>query len=320
MTHSEVLTKARELLRVEGQAVLRCADRVGPAFEEAINLLTQAHRANRKIVLSGVGKSQYVARKVCASLMSTGVTAVFIHPSEALHGDLGVVHADDPVILFTKSGSTAELLTLLEVLPPTSPIIAITGHPDSYIAKRSRVVLDASVEQEACPINMLPTASTTVALAIGDALVAVLAETLGFSREVFAGYHPGGSIGKRLNRKVSEVMAPMAKVASGAAHTSIRSVAKAMSDRPLGAFLVLKNDSIAGIITDGDLRRAIAKGTSLEGTAADLMHAKPLILEDTMILEEAISLLEKPGRRVNCAPVQNNQGKLLGLVHLHDLL
>jgi arabinose-5-phosphate isomerase len=316
-----VVAKARELLKVEARAVERCADRLGPSFAAAVELILGTRAQGRKLVLTGVGKSHYVAAKLAASFMSTGMTAIFIHPAEAFHGDLGAIQPGDVVVLFSKSGTTAELLSLSPYFRGRNPMLAIIGALDSPIARQADIALDASIEKEACPINMLPTASTTVALAIGDALVAVVAERIGFTRERFAGFHPGGSIGKRLNSRVRDVITPLERVAAGPESLALRAVAQAMSDRPRGAFCVVDRDGrLKGVITDGDLRRAIARGDDLGNEAHSLMNPNPISVQPDMIIEDAIAMLEQPLKRVTCAPVVDEAGRLLGLVHLHDLI
>jgi arabinose-5-phosphate isomerase len=183
------------------------------------------------------------------------------------------------------------------------------------------VVLDASVEKEACPINMLPTASTTVALALGDALVSCIAESQGFTKKIFASYHPGGSIGKRLNNTVQDLLNVLDKVAHGPSSTSLTEVARLMSEKPLGAFLVTdKEGRLMGLLTDGDLRRAVGKGQDLKAPASQLMNTQPILLNPDMLVDDAIAAMEQKGRRINCAPVIDEHGKLVGLVHIHDLI
>lgn len=321
MTEAEILSKARELLELEAKAVKRCAGRISPAFARAVELLERAHQQGKKIVLTGVGKSHYVAAKLSASFMSTGVTAIFVHPVEAFHGDLGVIQPGDPVLLFSKSGATPELLSLIPFLRGRNPLVVITANLDSPIAAQCDLALDASVEKEACPINLLPTASTTVALAMGDALVSVLAEKRGFTREAFAGFHPGGSIGKRLTSKVAEIYSPLEKIAFGPGSLTLQQAAQAMNDKPLGAFCVVDaKNKLRGIVTDGDLRRAVARGEKSDQKIESFMHAKPITVALDMVLEDAIACMEQPKRRVTCAPVVSPMGELLGLVHIHDLI
>jgi arabinose-5-phosphate isomerase len=322
MTAENVLKLARELLKIESRAIEACAERLDDSFVRAVECLFDAHKKKQKIILMGVGKSHYVARKLAASFMSTGVTALFIHPGEALHGDLGVIHPGDACILISKSGNTAELLSILPFLRGRNPTIAITGLKDSSVARQCDFSLDASVEKEACPINLLPSASTTVALALGDALVASLVSLTGFTREDFALFHPGGSIGKRLNHRVKEVIHGFDRCASGKGSVTLKEVAQAMGTKPLGAFCVVSSDQkLLGIITEGDLRRAVAQGFDLNAmTAEKIMNREPVVLNPEMVIEDALSLMEQNDRKVGCAPVLDPSRRLLGMVRIHDLI
>jgi arabinose-5-phosphate isomerase len=315
------IQRARELLKIEAHAIEAASARLGPSFPASLDCIRRAISSGNKLVLMGVGKSHYVAHKLAASFMSTGVTAIFVHPSEALHGDLGSIRPGDVALLFSKSGSTPEILGLLPFLKGRNPIVALTGGLDSPLAKQCDYLLDASVEKEACPINMLPTASTTVALALGDALMASLAEDQGFSKQTFAGYHPGGSIGKRLNFQVKSVLNGREACAHGPSTLSLKEVAQRMSDRPLGAFCALSaSGKLEGLITEGDLRRAIARGEDMATPAAKIMNASPITLSLDMIIDDAIAVMEQKGRRINCSPVVSDSGDFLGLVHIHDLI
>jgi len=321
MSADRSIERARELLTIEAHAIEAAAKRLGPSFPASLECIRKAVATSNKLVLMGVGKSHYVAHKLAASFMSTGVTAIFVHPSEALHGDLGSIRPGDVAVLFSKSGSTPEILGLLPFLKGRNPIIAITGGLASPLARQCDYLLDASVEKEACPINMLPTASTTVALALGDALMASLAEEQGFSKQVFAGYHPGGSIGKRLNFHVKSVLNVREACAHGPASLSLKEVAQKMSEKPLGAFCaVSKEGRLEGLITEGDLRRAIARGEDMSNSASAILNKKPVTLSLDMLIDDAIASMEQQGRRINCAPVVSDSGDFLGLVHIHDLI
>jgi arabinose-5-phosphate isomerase len=321
MSNDRSIERARELLKIQAHAIEAASKKLGASFPASLACIRKAVASGNKLVLMGVGKSHYVAHKLAASFMSTGVTAIFVHPSEALHGDLGSIRPGDIAILFSKSGSTPEVLGLLPFLKGRNPVIAITGGLESPLARQCDFLLDASVEKEACPINMLPTASTTVALALGDALMASLAEEQGFSKQVFAGYHPGGSIGKRLNFQVKSVLNLRDSCAHGPASLSLREVAQKMSDKPLGAFCALsKEGRFEGLITEGDLRRAVARGEDMNSTASKIFNANPITLQLDMLIDDAIASMEQQGRRINCAPVVTESGEFLGLVHIHDLI
>lgn len=315
------IKRAQDFLQTQARAISRSADFVDESFVNALNIIKKATKDRNKLVFMGVGKSHYVAMKLAASFMSTGVTAIFVHPSEAFHGDLGSIREDDVVLLFSKSGRTAEILGILPFFKDRNPCIAITGDTKSPLALHSQVVLNASIEKEACPINMLPTASTTVALALGDALVSCFAEEQGFNKQAFAGYHPGGSIGKRLNQNVSDVFHSKEKCAWGNIQTPLTEVAKAIGDYPLGVFNILDDDGkLLGIITDGDIRRAWAQKIEIDSPASKIMMKNPITLKKDVLIDNAIATLEQKGRKVNCAPVVDDSNTFLGLVHIHDLI
>lgn len=319
------LELAKELLQIEARSIERAGQLLGESFLGALELIQKAVDENKKLIFMGVGKSSYIARKLAASFMSTGVTAVFVHPSEAFHGDLGAIRKDDVVILFSKSGRSAELLGLLPFFKKNNPIIAITGDMSSPMSKAATYTLDASVEQEACPINMLPTASTTVALALGDALLSSFAKERGFNRQEFAGYHPGGSIGKRLNNYVRDVFHPLEECAFGPDSLSIEEVAKKLGEHPWGAYCAVSAEKdLLGVVTDGDMRRALARGGDSgfgsKTSVAEIMHKNPVTVTADTLIDNAIATLEQKNRKVNCAPVLDAKGKFLGIVHIHDLI
>lgn len=312
---------ARELLTIEAKAIAECAARLGDEFSQVLERIDRAHSRSKKLIFMGVGKSHYIAAKLAASFMSTGVTAIFMHPSEALHGDLGAIKEGDLIFLISKSGTSAELLSLLPWIIGKAEVVAITGNQDSPLAKAANWRLDASVEREACPMNLLPTASTTVTLALGDALMASYAKFRDFDRDSFAVFHPGGSLGKRLHKKVSEILVPLEITAYGPHSTSIKEVAEQMGQYPTGAYCIVDgNLKIEGIVTDGDLRRAIARGDSLSAAVSSIMNAKFIQLSPDLLIDEGIALMESPTKKVYCAPVVDKDGKLLGIVRVHDML
>lgn len=315
------LNDAKNLLKVEADAILAAAERMGPEFDSAIELIKSTATRGKKLVLMGMGKSHYIAAKIAASFMSTGVTAIFIHPAEAIHGDLGIIHDDDCCVLISKSGGTAELVALVPYLKGRTKIIAIVGNKKSPIADAAHCVLDASVEKEACPINMLPTASTTLALALGDALVSCFARVDGFNPEKFSGFHPGGSIGKRLNREVFEIMLPVDRVPIGRGGESLQKAAELMSARPVGALCIIgEKGELQGIVVDGDLRRALAKGVDPKSNVDSVIIREPATVAPDMLVNDALAVLEQQGRQITSAPVVDRNGKLVGFVRIHDLL
>jgi arabinose-5-phosphate isomerase len=316
-----LLETAKELLDIESKAIAECSRRLGDEFCQVIERIDRAHTRSKKLVFMGVGKSHYIAAKLAASFMSTGVTAIFMHPSEALHGDLGALKEGDLVFLISKSGTSAELLSLLPWISGKTEVVAITGNKESPLAKACEWTLDASVEREACPMNLLPTASTTVTLALGDALVASYAKYRDFDRDSFAVFHPGGSIGKRLHKKVAEILVPVEATAYGPQSTSIKQVAAMMGQFPTGAFCVVDAEMhVEGIVTDGDLRRAIARGDSLIANISSIMNTKFTHLSPNLLIDEGIALMETPSKKVYCAPVIGPDGKLQGIVRVHDML
>lgn len=321
MSKESVLERAKELLKIEARAIERCSLNLDDRFLKAIELIRKTHDQGKKLIFMGMGKSHYVAGKLSASFMSTGITAMFVHPAEAFHGDLGGIHKGDVCVLISKSGSTPELLGLLPFFKDNNPVISITGNTKSALALASAISLDASVEKEACPINMLPTASTTAALAVGDALVSVFAEDQGFDRKTFAGYHPGGSIGKRLNFVISQVMLPLEKVPLGPTSTTVSEAATQMSELPVGAFFAVdEKEKLLGIFTDGDVKRVLSKGVDVKTPVGKIMNSKPIVITPDLIIDQAIAIMEQKQRPINCAPVVNADNQLLGVVRLHDLI
>jgi arabinose-5-phosphate isomerase len=313
--------EAQELLRVEAEAILSAADRLGAEFDHALEIIQDCARKNKKLILMGMGKSHYVAAKIAASFMSTGVTALFVHPAEAIHGDLGIISEGDVCVLISKSGSTPEIVALLPFLKAKSKLISIIGNKNSAIGLVSDCILDASVEREACPINLLPTASTTLALALGDALVATFAKTDGFNPEKFAGYHPGGSLGKRLLREVHEVMLSLEKIPLGQGTETLQQCAELMSQKPVGAFCVVDQDKkLKGIVVDGDIRRALAQGVSTQSPIEKLLIKNPTTIRPDIIVNDALATLERKDKQITAAPVVDQNGSLVGFVRIHDLI
>lgn len=312
-----------ELLRLEAAAIMRAADRARPEeFEQAVGLL----RACRgKVVLIGVGKSGLVARKVAATLTSTGTAAVFLHPADALHGDLGIVSPGDVAVVLSNSGETDELLTILPYLKHRQvPVVAIIGNLSSSLARNADVSLDASVDQEACPYNLTPTTSTTVALAIGDALAVTLMKAKGVSQEDFASNHPSGRLGKRLTLRVRDLMHSGPENPTVSPEASWLEVAGAISKGGLGAVNVVDEAGYQkGLITDGDLRRSITKFKSMNPEAvqaATIMTETPVAASPEMLAYDALRLMENRPRQISVLPVVNQDGYCVGLIRLHDIV
>ncbi|PYS99224.1 MAG: KpsF/GutQ family sugar-phosphate isomerase [Acidobacteria bacterium] len=275
-----------------------------------------------KVIVIGVGKSGVIAQKIAQTLTSTGTVAIFVHPSDALHGSLGVITSGDVVIALSNSGETDEIVALLPALSLRAvPLIAIVGNTDSTLARKADVVLDASVDKEACPLNLAPTTSTTVALAIGDAIAMTLMESRGLTPEDFAANHPAGRLGKRLTMKVSDLMHESPSIGPDA---NWLDVVKAISKFSLGAVNVVNGGgSLAGIVTDGDLRRTIER-SGAEGladlTAEQMMTAGPITASPEMLAYDALQLMENRPSQISVLPVVDGDGSCVGLLRLHDIV
>jgi arabinose-5-phosphate isomerase len=311
---------AREVLTVEAQALAEAAARLDHHLARAVELLL---RHDGKVVVSGIGKSGHIGQKIAATLASTGTPAVFLHAAEAVHGDLGIYTPGDPSLLISKSGSTAELLRLIPVLRQfRSPLIAIVGNLNSPVAKQADVVLDARVEREADPLNLTPTCSTTLALALGDALAVALMMARRFTDQDFARYHPAGQLGRTLWLKVADVMHRNDAVAWVEPETPLRQVIIAMSQRPLGAACVVDADGgLLGLVTDGDVRRALLNFDDIRSLcAADCMTRQPTTISPEASLKEATRLMEDRPSQISVLPVVDLQGqRCLGLIRIHDI-
>lgn len=310
----------KAVLDAEAQALAAVAARLDHHWTQAVELLL---RHEGKVVVSGIGKSGHIGQKIAATLASTGTPAVFLHAAEAVHGDLGIYTPGDPSILISKSGSTAELLRLIPVLRQfRSPLIAILGNLNSPMAQLADVVLDARVAREADPLNLAPTCSTTVALALGDALAVALMMARRFTPQDFARYHPAGQLGRTLWLKVADVMHQNDAVAWVKPDTPLRQVIIAMSERPLGAACVVDDDSLLlGIVTDGDLRRALLTHEDIRLLhAADCMTRQPVTTNPEASLKEASRLMEDRPSQIAVLPVVDSRNRrCLGLIRLHDI-
>ena len=309
---------ARKTFEIEAAAVLGLAGRVGPEFSEVVRLMLQCRG---RVVVMGMGKSGHIGRKVAATLASTGTPAMFVHPAEASHGDLGMIKAIDVVLAISNSGESEELTRILPVLNRQGvPLVAITGGASSTLAKQARVVLDSSVAQEACPLNLAPTASTTAQLALGDALAVALLDARGFKEEDFARSHPGGALGRKLLTHVDDVMRSGDEVPSVSPETSFTDLMREMSSKGLGASAVVnKQQQVVGIFTDGDLRRLVEKGMDLrERTAGEVMRPAPRTVQKGSLAVEAVALMEQ--YRITSVLVVDEAGALCGALNTNDLM
>ena len=308
---------ARKVLETEAAAILALVPRLDEQFDRAVELL---RGCRGRVILTGIGKSGIICQKIAATLASTATPAFFLHPAEAIHGDLGVVQTDDVVLAISYSGETAEILRLLETIRRIgATLIAITGAPSSTLAQAADVSLDCSVTQEACPLNLVPTASTTAALALGDALAMALLGEKGFKQEDFANLHPGGKLGKSLMR-VGALMAGGDRCPIVRSETPMRDVIYEMSRKGLGMTCVVGVDSgLIGIITDGDLRRHMDRSSNImDLTARDVMTANPVKVPPSTLAAEALNVMEQ--RKITSIVVIEPDGRTVaGVVHLHDL-
>jgi arabinose-5-phosphate isomerase len=308
---------ARRVLRIEAQAIQDVLARLDSTFDRAVDLFFSC---KGRVVLAGMGKSGIVGKKISATLSSTGTPSFFLHPAEALHGDLGMVARGDVMLAVSYSGETREIIALLDALKRLEiPLVALTGNPKSTIAQSSEVVLDASVNEEACSLNLAPTASTTVAMAIGDALAVSLLDRRDFRHDDFAALHPAGSLGKRLLR-VDKVMHAGNALPKVSPQTPMPNAFHEMSAKKLGMTTIVNDDgTLAGILTDGDLRRLMEKhgGATLSMNVSQCMNPNPQTVKVTVLASEALTLMEK--RRITSVVVVDDARRVLGVVHLHDL-
>jgi arabinose-5-phosphate isomerase len=320
-TRDRTLKLARDTLTIEAAALQTMCDRLEGANADALVLAVDLlHSCNGRIVVSGIGKSGHIARKIAATFASTGSPAFFVHPAEASHGDLGMVTRDDVFVALSNSGETDELLTIVPIVKRTgAKLIALTGAPQSSLAKLADAHLDTSVEKEACPHNLAPTSSTTAALAMGDALAVALLDARGFQAEDFQRSHPGGRLGRKQLMHVSEVMRNLADTPKIAISASLPDALLEMTAKRMGMVVTLDaNNQVAGIFTDGDLRRLLEKSTNLDGlTLKNAITSAPRTIPPELLAEEAIEMMEK--HRINHLVVTDSQGTLLGALNLHDL-
>ncbi|MBS1143664.1 MAG: KpsF/GutQ family sugar-phosphate isomerase [Proteobacteria bacterium] len=311
------LELGRQTLSIEAAAVDALKSRINGDFVRAVELILNCRG---RLIVSGMGKSGHIARKIAATMASTGTPAYFVHPAEASHGDLGMITRDDVLLALSNSGESGELLSILPTLKRQGArIISMTGVPSSTLAREADIHLDAGVAQEACPLNLAPTASTTAALALGDALAVALLDARGFGPEDFARSHPGGSLGRRLLTHVRDVMRAGERVPAVAPETPITDAIIAMSRGGLGLVAITDQaNAVLGIFTDGDLRRAFEKRTDLQqGAIASVMHASPRTIGPDRLAVEAVEMMER--LRINALLVVDADEHLIGALNMHDL-
>lgn len=312
--------KVVELLKLEADSIQRAAKNLEPKIvERTIEILREC---KSKIIVTGIGKSGVIAQKIAQTITSTGTVAIFVHPSDALHGSLGIITKGDVLIALSNSGETDEILVLLPALKKRNIcIISIIGNMDSTLARNSDVALDASVDREACPLNLAPTTSTTVALSIGDALAMTLMEAKNLTEEDFAANHPAGRLGKRLTLTVENLMHDSPNITTNAGWLD---VVKAISKFALGAVNVVdKNEKLIGIVTDGDLRRTIERtetGNLGNLTATEMMTKNPITAKPEMLAFAALKLMEDRPQQISVLPVVDAENRCVGLLRLHDVV
>ena len=314
----QALRLGRETFEIEAAALLRLGQRLDAPFAQAVQKILQT---TGRVVVMGMGKSGHVGRKIAATLASTGTPAMFVHPAEASHGDLGMVTAHDVVLAISNSGESAELNAILPMLRRLgTPLVAITGRPQSTLARHADISLDGSVEREACPLNLAPTASTTAQMALGDALAVALLDARGFRAEDFARSHPGGALGRKLLTLVRDVMRKGDELPRVPADASFSALMREMSAKSLGASTVVDAEGhLLGIFTDGDLRRRIESGAELlKAKASEVMHTTPRTIRPEALAADAAALMEE--HSITSVLVTDEQGTLLGMVHIGDLM
>ncbi len=312
------IEEAREVLAIEEQGLAAVRERIGEEFNQAVDAILSCPS---RLVITGIGKSGIIGQKISATLNSTGTPSFFLHPVEAMHGDLGMVAASDVVIAISYSGETSELNALLVSLKKRgTTIIAMTGGQGSTLARSSDIVLDINIPQEACPLGLAPTASTTATLAMGDALAVVLLKRKQFQAADFRENHPGGSLGERLKVNVSEVMLTGEGIPSVPVNTPVSTAVEVLNRESIGAVLIIdEKRKILGIITDGDVRRAVAEGNDLQVVRVDeFMTPAPVSISHTMQAVDALSIMQQ--YEITVLPIVSEEEELIGILHLHDLL
>lgn len=314
--------QAKRVLKIEAEAVAALIDRIDEDFERAIELIL---KSKGRVVVTGMGKSGLIGKKIAATLASTGTPALFLHPAEGVHGDLGMVTRGDTVIALSNSGETEELSRMLPSLKRLGiKIIALTGNSSSILAKNSDVVINVGVKEEACPLGLAPTASTTATLAMGDAIAVALLDKKGFREEDFACFHPGGSLGKKLLLHVGDLMHTGDAIPVVSENTLIKDAIYEISSKKMGITSVLDaNGTIVGVISDGDLRRWMEKTEKsgevlLSKSAREIMTKKPKTISKEALAAEAVAIMEK--NSITCLLVSNSNARPEGVIHLHDLL
>ncbi len=314
-----IIEQAKDVLKIEAQGILDLIDRVGPEFEKAVQIIV---KSKGRVIITGMGKSGLVGRKISSTLSSTGTPSIFMHPAEALHGDLGMVTRDDVVLAISNGGHTHEINRILPMIKKDmgAKIICFTGDVESPMAHMSDVVIDVKVEREACPITMAPTTSTTAAVAMGDAIAVVLMKLRRFSQQDFRRFHPGGTLGERLGTKVREVMFTGDNVPVVNTGTVVYNAIAVIDSKGIGVAVVVDEERrVAGILTDGDLRRALMKQENIYSMLVDdVMTPSPRAIDENMSAAEALQIMEL--YQIMHLVITDDEKRLKGILHLHDIL
>lgn len=314
-TLKEIQRIGLETIEKEALAVSGLRNSINENFARCVDLICNS---SGRVIITGIGKSANIATKIVSTFNSTGTPSIFMHAADAIHGDLGIIREDDIIICLSKSGETPEIKVLVPLLKSRgNKLIAIVGNLGSYLASQSDFIIDSSVEKEACPINMAPTASTTAQLVMGDALAMAVLECKGFTAEDFAKYHPGGALGKKMYLKVSD-LSERNESPSVDVNADIKTVILEISSKRLGVTIVMDGQKLVGIITDGDLRRMLEKFKSIDGiNAGDIMSPDPKTIQYDSLVVNALDVMRK--NNITQLAVEDN-GKYMGVVHLHDIL
>jgi len=313
-----IIKRAKDVLKIEARSISQLVDKIDNNFYRAVNLIC---KSKGRVIITGIGKSGLIGRKIVATLTSTGTPALFLHPVEDIHGDLGIVTKEDILLAISNSGETSELMPIINSIRRIgAPIIAFTGGMSSTLARLSDIVIDVSVEKEACPFGLAPTSSSTAALAIGDALAVVLIDEKQFKERDFYKFHPGGNLGTRLKETVKDAMITGKQIPKVIAGTPVKKAIREINTKNVGFVLIIdKNNKLLGIFTDGDVRRMISKGMSFEGKIIDeAMTKNPMTIDESVSLAQTMELMQK--KEITSFAVINGKKELKGYIHLHDIL
>jgi len=314
----KVIKRAIDVLKIEAQSILQLIDKIDSNFSRAVDLIS---KSKGRVIITGIGKSGLIGRKIVATLTSTGTPALFLHPVEGIHGDLGIVTKEDILLAISNSGETSELMPIINsVRHIGAPIIAFTGDKSSTLARTSDIVIDVSVEKEACPFGLAPTSSSTAALAIGDALAIVLIDEKQFKEKDFYKFHPGGNLGTRLKETVGDAMIVGKQIPKVLAGTSAIKAIQEINSKNVGFVLIIdRKNKLLGILTDGDVRRMISKGISFEGKIInEMMTENPKTIDENVSLAHTMELMQQ--QEITSFAVVNEKKELKGYIHLHDIL